>query len=59
MPQIKQKPVVKDGQIVVGNTMNLGCSFDHRVIDGHAGASFVLDVVGFLQDPDRLLLALR
>ncbi|MEY2929800.1 MAG: hypothetical protein RL033_549 [Pseudomonadota bacterium] len=59
VPQIKQKPVVKDGQIVVGNTMNLGCSFDHRVIDGHAGASFVLDVVGFLQDPDRLLLALR
>ncbi len=59
VPQIKQKPVVKDGQIVVGNVMNLGVSFDHRVIDGHAGASFVQDVCEFLQDPDRLLLHLR
>ncbi len=59
VPQIKQKPVVKDGQIVVGNVMNLGLSFDHRVIDGHTGASFAQDVVGMLQDPDRLLLHLR
>jgi pyruvate dehydrogenase E2 component (dihydrolipoamide acetyltransferase) len=56
VPQIKQKPVVKDGQIVVGNVMNLGVSFDHRVIDGHTGASFVLNLAEFLQDPDRLLL---
>jgi pyruvate dehydrogenase E2 component (dihydrolipoamide acetyltransferase) len=56
VPQMKQKPVVKDGQIVVGNVMNLGVSFDHRVIDGHTGASFVLEVVELLQDPDRLLL---
>lgn len=59
VPQIKQKPVVKNGAIVVGNVMNLGVSFDHRVIDGHTGASFVQDVVDFLQDPDRLLLHLR
>ena len=56
VPQIKQKPVVKDGQIVVGNVMNLGVSFDHRVIDGFTGASFVQDLANFLQDPDRLLL---
>jgi pyruvate dehydrogenase E2 component (dihydrolipoamide acetyltransferase) len=59
VPQIKQKPVVKNGQIVVGNVMNLGVSFDHRVIDGATGASFTQDVVDFLQDPDRLLLHLR
>jgi pyruvate/2-oxoglutarate dehydrogenase complex dihydrolipoamide acyltransferase (E2) component len=56
VPEMKQKPVVKDGQIVVGNVMNLGVSFDHRVIDGHTGASFVQEVVELLQDPDRLLL---
>jgi pyruvate dehydrogenase E2 component (dihydrolipoyllysine-residue acetyltransferase) len=56
IPQIKQKPVVKNGQIVVGNTMNLGTSFDHRVIDGHTGASFTQDVAAMLQEPDRLLL---
>jgi pyruvate dehydrogenase E2 component (dihydrolipoamide acetyltransferase) len=59
VPQIKQKPVVKNGQIVVGNVMNLGVSFDHRVIDGYTGASFVQDLADFLQDPDRLLLQMR
>ena len=59
VPQIKQKPVVKNGQIVVGNVMNLGVSFDHRVIDGYTGASFVQDLAEFLQDPDRLLLQMR
>jgi pyruvate/2-oxoglutarate dehydrogenase complex dihydrolipoamide acyltransferase (E2) component len=56
IPQIKQKPVVKNGQIVIGNTMNLGMSFDHRVVDGATGASFTQDVAAMLQDPDRLLL---
>jgi pyruvate dehydrogenase E2 component (dihydrolipoamide acetyltransferase) len=56
IPQIKQKPVVKNGQIVVGNTLNLGISFDHRVIDGHTGASFTQDVAAMLEDPDKLLL---
>jgi pyruvate dehydrogenase E2 component (dihydrolipoamide acetyltransferase) len=58
IPQIKQKPVVKQGQIVVGNTMNLGMSFDHRVIDGHTGASFTQDVAAMLENPDKLLLAM-
>jgi pyruvate dehydrogenase E2 component (dihydrolipoamide acetyltransferase) len=56
IPAIKQKPVVKNGQIVVGNTMNLGMSFDHRVIDGHTGASFTQDVAALLENPDKLLL---
>ncbi|HTV23594.1 MAG TPA: dihydrolipoamide acetyltransferase family protein [Polyangiaceae bacterium] len=56
IPQIKQKPVVKNGQIVVGNTMNLGMSFDHRVIDGATGAQFTQDVAALLENPDKLLL---
>ena len=36
--QIKQKPVVRDGQIVIGDVMLLSLSFDHRIIDGHVGA---------------------
>jgi pyruvate dehydrogenase E2 component (dihydrolipoamide acetyltransferase) len=59
VPEIKKKPVVKNDEIVVGNVMNLGVSFDHRVIDGHTGASFAQDVAGFLEDPERLLLHLR
>ncbi len=54
--QMKEKPVVKNGQIVVGRVMLLSLSFDHRIIDGHVGAAFAYDIIGYLQDPDRLFL---
>jgi pyruvate dehydrogenase E2 component (dihydrolipoamide acetyltransferase) len=54
--QMKQKPVVRDGQIVVGDVMLLSLSFDHRIIDGHVGAAFAYDIIGYLEDPDRLFL---
>jgi pyruvate dehydrogenase E2 component (dihydrolipoamide acetyltransferase) len=54
--QIKQKPVVKDGQIVIGDVMLLSLSFDHRIVDGHVGAAFAYDIIHYLEDPDRLLL---
>jgi pyruvate dehydrogenase E2 component (dihydrolipoamide acetyltransferase) len=54
--QIKQKPVVRDGQIVVGEVMLLSLSFDHRIVDGHVGAAFAYDIIGYLENPDRLFL---
>jgi pyruvate dehydrogenase E2 component (dihydrolipoamide acetyltransferase) len=54
--QIKERPVVRDGQIVVGQVMLLSLSFDHRVVDGHVGAAFAYDVIGYLEHPERLLL---
>jgi len=54
--QMKQKPVVRDGQIVIGDVMLLSLSFDHRIIDGHIGAAFAYEIIGYLQDPDRLFL---
>jgi pyruvate dehydrogenase E2 component (dihydrolipoamide acetyltransferase) len=54
--QMKQKPVVRDGQIVIGDVMLLSLSFDHRLIDGHVGAAFAYEIIGYLQDPDRLFL---
>ncbi len=54
--QMKEKPVVRDGQIVIGQVMLLSLSFDHRIIDGHIGAAFAYEVIGLLEDPDRLLL---
>jgi len=56
--QMKQKPVVRDGQIVVGDVMLLSLSFDHRIIDGHVGAAFAYEIIGYLEDPDRLMLEL-
>ncbi len=54
--QIKQKPVVRDGAIAIGEIMLLSLSFDHRIVDGHVGAAFAYDVIGYLEDPDRLFL---
>lgn len=54
--QMKQKPVVRDGQIVIGDVMLVSLSFDHRIIDGHVGAAFAYEIIGYLQDPDRLFL---
>jgi pyruvate dehydrogenase E2 component (dihydrolipoamide acetyltransferase) len=53
---MKQKPVVRDGQIVIGDVMLLSLSFDHRIVDGHVGAAFAYEIIRFLEDPDRLFL---
>jgi pyruvate dehydrogenase E2 component (dihydrolipoamide acetyltransferase) len=52
--RIKEVPVVRDGQIVVGKVMLISLSFDHRVIDGHVGAEFAYDVIEALENPERL-----
>jgi pyruvate dehydrogenase E2 component (dihydrolipoamide acetyltransferase) len=41
---IVEKPVVKNGQIVVGNTMKVTLACDHRTVDGATGAQFFADV---------------
>jgi pyruvate dehydrogenase E2 component (dihydrolipoamide acetyltransferase) len=56
VPEMKKKPVVKNDQIVIGHVMLLSLSFDHRVIDGDVGARFAKEIIGLLEDPDRLLL---
>jgi pyruvate dehydrogenase E2 component (dihydrolipoamide acetyltransferase) len=47
--------VGKGGNIEVGERMNLSCSFDHRVIDGHVGAAFLYEVIRGLEAPEVLL----
>jgi pyruvate dehydrogenase E2 component (dihydrolipoamide acetyltransferase) len=54
--QIKQKPVVREGQIVIGEVMLVSLSFDHRIVDGHIGAAFAYDVIRWLEDPESLFL---
>jgi pyruvate dehydrogenase E2 component (dihydrolipoamide acetyltransferase) len=54
--QIKQRPVVKEGQIVIGDVMMLSLSFDHRVVDGHVGAAFAYEIIGYLEKPESLFL---
>ena len=50
------RPVVRDGQIVVRKMMNLSITFDHRILDGMTAARFILDVVRLLEHPAVLAL---
>jgi pyruvate dehydrogenase E2 component (dihydrolipoamide acetyltransferase) len=52
---IAQEPVVKDGQIVPGNVMNVTLSCDHRVVDGATGAAFLQTLKSLLEEPLRML----
>jgi len=54
---IKDTPVVKDGQIVIGKKMYLSVSIDHRIVDGATGARWMNVVKEHLEQPWRLLLA--
>jgi pyruvate dehydrogenase E2 component (dihydrolipoamide acetyltransferase) len=52
---IVQKPVVKDGQIVVGNTMMLTLACDHRTVDGAVGAQFLQTLKTFIENPVTMI----
>jgi pyruvate dehydrogenase E2 component (dihydrolipoamide acetyltransferase) len=53
---IVEKPVVKNGQIVVGNTMKLSLACDHRTIDGATGAQFLQTLKGYIENPVTILV---
>lgn len=52
---IIQKPVVKNGQIVVGNTMKVTLACDHRTVDGATGAAFLQTLKQFIENPVTML----
>lgn len=48
---IVQKPVVKDGQIVIGNVMKITLACDHRTVDGATGAAFLQTFKSYIENP--------
>ena len=54
--KIVERPVVKNGQVVVAKLMNLSSSFDHRIVDGFDAAAFIKTVKGELEAPVRLMV---
>jgi len=52
---IIEKPVVKEGQIVVGNTMKVTLACDHRTVDGATGAQFLQTLKHFIENPVTML----
>jgi 2-oxoglutarate dehydrogenase E2 component (dihydrolipoamide succinyltransferase) len=58
MHNIVERPVVKNGEVVVRPIMYLALSYDHRIVDGRESVSFLVRVKEMLEDPGRLILGI-
>ena len=58
MHRIEERPVVRDGQVVVRPMMYLALSYDHRLVDGREAVTFLVRVKEAIEDPTRLLIDL-
>ena len=56
--RIEDRPVVRDGQIVIRPMMYLALSYDHRIVDGREAVTFLVRVKEAIEDPARLLIDL-
>jgi pyruvate dehydrogenase E2 component (dihydrolipoamide acetyltransferase) len=56
MSRAEDKPVVRDGQIVIRKMLPMTIAFDHRIIDGADAARFMTALVQYLSNPNRLLV---
>ncbi|MDP8285153.1 MAG: dihydrolipoamide acetyltransferase family protein, partial [Candidatus Electryonea clarkiae] len=58
MGRLKEKPVVRNGEIVIRKILPLTLAFDHRIADGAQAARFVTELIGLLSDTNKLLMEL-
>ncbi|WNG39831.1 2-oxoglutarate dehydrogenase complex dihydrolipoyllysine-residue succinyltransferase [Archangium violaceum] len=56
MHNIVERPVARNGQVVIRPIMYLALSYDHRLIDGREAVQFLVRVKDCIEDPTRLLL---
>ena len=56
--RIEDRPVVRDGEIVIRPMMYLALSYDHRLIDGREAVTFLVAIKNAIEDPTRLLIDL-
>lgn len=54
--RIAERPIVKNGQIVISKTLPVSLTFDHRIVDGAQAAAFIDEILKHLQDPGLLLV---
>ncbi len=54
--RMSQQPIVKNGEIAVGNTLPLSLSVDHRIVDGGDVTRFLNDIISYLNEPVRLIM---
>jgi 2-oxoglutarate dehydrogenase E2 component (dihydrolipoamide succinyltransferase) len=56
MHKIEERPIAKNGQVVIHPMMYLAVSYDHRIVDGAEAVGFLVRVKELLEDPETLLL---
>jgi 2-oxoglutarate dehydrogenase E2 component (dihydrolipoamide succinyltransferase) len=56
--RIEERPVVRDGQVVVRPMMYLALSYDHRLIDGREAVTWLVALKNAIEDPTRILIDL-
>lgn len=56
MHAIQDRPVVRDGQIVIRPMMYLALTYDHRIVDGREAVSFLKRIKDCIENPVRLML---
>merc|ERR1711971_5003 len=56
MHATKMRPMVMDGEVVPRPMMYLALTYDHRLIDGREGVTFLKSIANKIEDPGRLLL---
>jgi pyruvate dehydrogenase E2 component (dihydrolipoamide acetyltransferase) len=54
--RMSPQPIVKDGELAVGNTLPLSLSVDHRIVDGGEVTRFLNDIISYLNEPVRLIM---
>ncbi|HEX4887671.1 MAG TPA: 2-oxo acid dehydrogenase subunit E2, partial [Luteibaculaceae bacterium] len=59
MHNVVERPVVKDGQIVIRPIMYVALSYDHRIIDGRESVGFLVKVKEMLENPSKMLFGSR
>ncbi len=53
---IQERPVVRNGEIVIRSMMYLALSYDHRIVDGREAVQFLVRVKELIEEPEALLL---
>lgn len=56
MHAIQERPVVRDGQIVIAQMMYLALSYDHRIVDGRDAVGFLKKIKECIEDPEKLFM---
>jgi 2-oxoglutarate dehydrogenase E2 component (dihydrolipoamide succinyltransferase) len=56
MHAIQERPVIREGQIVIRPMMYVALTYDHRIVDGREAVTFLRHIKGLLEDPARILL---